>query len=137
MTDIQALLTMAGHDYSWPAGGYRPTSSARSGLFAFLKDYADSKCAFCGVHDEHGEACHLVSGGPKRKGYVAGNLAYGCRDCNELDADNGKVIAQETIKFPKLIPTVWPSIPELTAQGELLKLESNMRKENKRAIRGM
>lgn len=131
------MIIAAGANFDWPTAGSRPNTDPRSGLFAFLKDYANGICAFCGQADENGEACHIVSGGKNRRGYVPGNLGYGCRACNEIDAEYGEIVSFESIRRPDLIPTEWPGMPELRRKGIQLKKESDNRKERIRQIRGL
>lgn len=133
-----ALVSLAGDDFTWSGSYARPASDIRSGLFAFLADYAGGLCAFCG--DDLGEgwqACHIVSGGAGRRGYVPGNLAAGCADCNDADRDQGAIVALSTIMRADLIPTAWPTNTELRTMGQARKAEAEARRQAKRAARGM
>jgi hypothetical protein len=134
-----ALVTAAGPTFAWDGiPSSRPSSDIRSGLFAFLADYAGGTCAFCG--DSLGEgwqACHIVSGGKGRRGYLPGNLAAGCADCNDADRDAGEVVALATIMRPDLVPSAWPTNAELIALGKARKVAAEARRAAKRARRGM
>lgn len=136
------MVALAGPEYTWTgAGASRPTLMVRNGLFAFLAEYADRVCVFCGERTEQGYACHIVSSGRTghdgRSGYLPGNLAYGCEDCNEIDRQNGPVIEFSTIRHPELIPTEWPKRSELAERGEAIGIERRARRELKKAKRGM
>lgn len=138
---VTRMVTLATPDYSWPNGGSRPTLMVRNGLFAFLASFAGMRCVFCGEHTDKGYACHIVSSGRTghdgRKGYLPGNLAYGCEDCNEIDRGNGPVIAFDSILHPELIPTEWPARKELELQGIAIGIAKNAKREVKRQKRGM
>lgn len=138
---VSTMVALAGPDYSWPSGGSRPTLVIRNGLYAFLADYAGRRCAFCGEDTPEGYACHIVSSGREghdgRKGYMPGNLGYGCADCNEIDRQNGPVIEFDSILHPELIPTEWPNRKELAERGEAIAIEKRMKREVKRQKRGM
>lgn len=136
-TAITALTVLAGPAYTWVGVGSRPTSDARVALMAFLKAYASSTCAFCGEEDANGEACHIVSGGSARRGWVEGNLAYGCRTCNLIDAKEGTIVAFDSIVRPDLVPMAWPTMPELTREGRALKEKGDAETARKRALRGL
>lgn len=140
-TTIADMVLAAGPDYTWPAGGSRPTLMVRNGLYAFLASHAGMRCAFCGEYTTDGYACHIVSSGRTghdgRKGYLPGNLAWGCADCNEIDRANGPVIEFNSIAFPELIPTVWPSRKELEKEGTRIAQEKSDKREAKKRIRGM
>lgn len=133
------LVTLAGPAFTWqgvPAS--RPQTDIRTGLFAFLADYSGGLCAFCGEGLGDGwQACHIVSAGPMRRGYVAQNLAAGCSDCNEADRQNGPIVAYETIMRPDLIPSEWPTNKELVALGKQRKAEVEARRNAKSERRGM
>lgn len=135
-----ALVAMAGTDFTWLAtsGTHRLTSDARVGLAAWLTDAQGSTCAFCG--DSLGgkpELCHIVSGGEMRKGFLAPNIAMGCRDCNEIDSKAWKVIGYESIARADLVQIEWPDTPYLASLGRDLKIQNEDRKNKKREIRGM
>lgn len=134
---LSTLTAMAGTDYSWPTGGSRPESDVRTGIMVFLADYAGGTCAFCGDAAPESEVCHIVSGGRGRKGWVPGNLAHGCLECNDIDGENGEIIALETILRPDLIPTEWPSTKDLRAMGIAAKNAKREAREIKRVKRGM
>lgn len=136
-TDHNLLIVAAGPTFSWPTPSSRPTSDIRAGLFAWLKDACGNVCAFCG---EEGvtQACHIVSaGGDGRRGYVPGNIAMGCDDCNETDRAAGPIVEYATILRPDLIPTEWPVNSELRKLGIDIKVENAKRREEKKRKRGM
>jgi hypothetical protein len=137
---LARLTRLAGEGYRWdiPANTARLSSDPRAGLRVWLASFQNGKCAFCGeALDERFDICHVVSGGENRKGWYEGNLAAGCRECNELDGANGPVIAFETIVRPDLIPQEWPAIPVLARAGRAAKQETLARKERKAIARGM
>lgn len=136
---VTELVDMAGADYSWPVVGvHRLSSDARAGLRAWLGEVQNGVCAFCDEPLNEGwDICHIVSGGPQRKGWAEGNLAAGCRECNLLDARNGMVVAYETIIRRDLIPATWPAIVDLTDMGRQIKCEQELAKAAKAAKRGM
>lgn len=135
----QTLALMAGPDHAWEGTGSRPTSDTRAGLFAFLADYANGICAFCGMHSNNGEVCHIISAGPKRKGFVPANLVWGCLECNDIDGEAGGYadVEFDSIKRVDLIPTMWPTMSELTKRGIAIKKDRMTTKQIKREIRGM
>ena len=133
-----ALVAMAGASFDWNGSHARPDTDVRSGLFAFLIDYSGGLCAFCG--DDAGsdwQACHIVSGGKGRRGYVPGNLAAGCADCNDADREQGAIVVLSTIMRADLIPTAWPTNTELRAMGKARKAAAEARRQAKREARGM
>lgn len=135
----KTLTLMAGPDHAWEGTGSRPTSDTRAGLFAFLADYANGICAFCGMYSDNGEICHVISAGPKRKGFVPANLVWGCMECNDIDGEAGGFsdVSFGSITRADLIPTVWPTTSELTKRGIEIKKARAEAKQIKKEIRGI
>lgn len=133
------LVAMAGSTYDWATTpGHRPTSDVRQGLRMWLAAMQGDRCAACGdTLGEGWELSHVVSGGAARKGFVPGNIFAGCRACNEIDAENGPVIAFNSILFANLIPTEWPATTVLRDMGIAAKEEFTNRKNSRRKARGM
>lgn len=136
---IMRLAHMAGVDYLWEGvKGYRLSSDPRAGLRLWLATVQNDTCAFCG--DALGvdwELCHIVSGGPNKKGWLPGNIAAGCNVCNDIDAKAHAVIPFHTINRPELIPSEWPDITILSRMGKAEKVEKENRAKEKRMRRGM
>jgi hypothetical protein len=122
------LVSLAGQDFSWPAGGSKPTSKdgVRLGLSRFIEQYANGLCVLCGLFDGV-EIAHIVSSGKgngsNAKGYIPGNLGWTCRVCNLVDGEQWKVIPYDSIRHPELIPSVWPSRAELSDYGLAARLD--------------
>lgn len=124
------LIAMAGAQFLWGGQYARPASNLRPGLYAFLKEYAKSFCVFCEAYDDNGEICHIVSGtstvnseGRQRRGYIQGNIGYGCRMCNEIQAIDGRIVDYDSIARPDLIPVIWPDNAALKTRTERLQWE--------------
>lgn len=124
---IQECVTMAGRDLTWPlVKAARPHSDIRTALAKFLWEYANGICVFCDtpVSPDGSNMCHIVSsGGPKvRRGYVAGNLANGCKGCNDRHAlEFPHYVPLSEVKRPELVPVVWPLDKVLRREGRLIK----------------
>lgn len=97
--------------------GSRPTNSVRNALAAFLHFYSP-QCVVCakvtviGLADSMHNAFqvgHIVPGGPKRMGWVAGNLATMCRACNNYIGDRDVTEFIPRFKNAEGIPSEWPS----------------------------
>lgn len=87
-----ALVAMAGDDFLWTAyAGTQsyPAGDAFRGLVEILRDAQEGLCVACGegLAGERTQVCHIVSGGPKGRGYVGGNLYLGHVDCNDIDRE--------------------------------------------------
>lgn len=140
-TQYLTIALAAGPDFTWAGGGTaRPETEVRAGIMAHLIASARGVCAFCGmVNDGAWEVCHIASGGygNGRKGWMPGNLAAGCIDCNDVDGDNGPLVAYETIVRPDLIVTEWPTRAELREIGKAEKAKREANRESKRIARGM
>ena len=132
------LITHAGPSLMWENGklgktgqpllGTRPRSDTRRGLRAWLYRESQGLCVFHGgpVRWEETECCHIVATGPTqdvngkriRRGWVPGNIAIGCRACNEAHAVRyGAVVPMDAIARPDLIPDVWPGETALRDLG--------------------
>lgn len=130
---IVYMTRLAGADFRWTATddvrggkGYRLSSLPRLGLRLWLAQQADYRCVFCGhptpvfdpiTGESIGELCHIVSRGPDKRGWLAGNIGWGCSGCNDWQALRGPVVEFVGIAHPERIPTEWPSIPTLTRMG--------------------
>lgn len=117
---------LAGSGFTWSASkSARPHSDIRTGLKAWLYQYAQGLCVFCAmpVSEGRSQACHIVSsGGPKvRRGYLAGNIANGCGDCNDRHGESFDIVPLSEIARPDLVPIVWPSNVELRNLGRAIK----------------
>lgn len=137
---LNRLILLAGELFGWDSAtpGYRLSSDPRAGLRVWIGNHQNGKCAFCGCAlGIDWELCHIVSGGPGKRGWVAGNIAAGCNDCNDIDAKAHAVIPFHTINHPELIPTEWPPTPILARMGKAEKAERENRKAEKRMARGM
>jgi hypothetical protein len=129
----QELVEWAGPDFMWENGpklGTRGNSAARAGLRAFLLDYSNRTCVFCGTEvgtrvGEH-EMCHIVAAGPTstpdgkriRRGYVPANIAIGCTPCNADQVERyGQIVPMSGILLPDRVPHAWPTETELREAG--------------------
>lgn len=120
------MVRLAGPSFAWNNGvaGHRPTAAARVGLRYFLGQFSDFRCAACGkdVDFSEAETCHIVSRGKAKRGFLFGNLFYGCSACNIAQKDNGPVV-----EFHDLIadlipgPNDNPGMPFLTNLGNSLR----------------
>lgn len=135
MTTLETLHALAvagaGSDFNWanerracarPQGG-------QSNLLAWLTRAQDGVCAACGETLNDGtalEVCHLVSGGPKRRGYVAGNLYAGHKSCNDDDRELfGYVVPVTSLARPDVVALTRPTTDDLatmvdTNRGDML-----------------
>lgn len=115
-----ANVAAAGSDYMWDGiTGTQscPRGDAFPGLVAFLAIAQQGICAACG--DEFGSetlnVCHIVSQGPRKRGYVAGNLYLGHRGCNETDITYGAAVPLASLIRADLIPTTYPTRADMLA----------------------
>ena len=116
---VNTLRAMARDANGYAAVGADPGGSPRAMLGQFLWEYANGKCVVCGEATRRGasprewdraEAGHIVPAGPKRSGYVPGNLANMCRACNSAIGDRDLTEYVGRFVYPDGIPTVWPRI---------------------------
>lgn len=127
---IAQTAISAGPDFTWTAvASSRPHTDIRTGLKRFLWEFANGKCVFCGAQTqfERSQACHIVSsGGPRvRRGYIAGNIANGCGDCNDAHKEQFDIVPIGEIRHPELVPMAWPSNVQLRNDGRLIKAARN------------
>lgn len=118
---IDYFVSLAGPEFEWSIiRGSRPGCSGyRKGLRQYLYTFQRSTCAFCGNYErlDYMEMCHIV---PKRgmdAGYLPGNIALGCRKCNESHGDN--VVPYSAISRPDLVAISWPSRRDCEALAHL------------------
>lgn len=131
------LVNWAGPDFMWtngPSLGTRGNSAQRAGLRVFLLDYSNRTCVFCGTEvgtrvGQH-EMCHIVAAGPNstptgqriRRGYVPGNIAIGCVECNADQVERyGQIVPMAGILLPELVPVSWPRETDLRLAGSLAR----------------
>lgn len=106
--------------------GSRLPGNVRSAFADFIFSFSDYRCVVCGQDvivgaepndPKRAELGHLVPGGPKRLGYVPGNIACECRACNAAghNIDQSKWI--HLFAIPEGIPTEWPTNRELLAMA--------------------
>jgi hypothetical protein len=125
------LVKWAGTDLMWengPIGKFGPLVGARSnsawkrGLREFIEAYANGQCVFCGTDtDGSGELCHIVASGPKRRGFVPGNIALGCYTCNREQVTRyGEIVPVSGIRYPHLVPSEWPTATALQNAGKAI-----------------
>lgn len=129
------MVAAALADWSTMGNTARLSSDPRAGLAAWMLAAQDGICAFCGDAAIQPEVCHIVPGGRERKGWIAGNLAIGCRECNELDG--GNLVEFNSIKRADLIQMTWPERTELARIGKAEKVAKEKAREAKRIQRGM
>jgi len=114
-TDHRSLVALAGDDFLWTAyAGTQsyPAGDAFRGLVAILNTAQDGLCVACGegLAGERTQVCHIVSGGPKGRGYVGGNLYLGHVDCNDLDREvYGAIVPLDSLVRADLILAERPS----------------------------
>lgn len=136
------LVAMAGPIFDWPCGGTsRLKSVERSGLYRYLREYAGTLCAFCGIATQIGEMGHVVSSGKgngnNAKGYTPGNLGWCCIPCNAIDGARWAVIPYETIVRVDLIPDYWPDNQTLALLGELERAQHDTDRLHRCTLRGI
>lgn len=114
-TMINNFAAAAGEDFAWDNGiaGWKPAGPVKVALREWLVSFQGGVCVFCEAHDEALELCHIVSRGPKVKGFVAGNVAAGCTSCNARQKEAGPIVHLVDIARPDLIALDWPSVPTL------------------------
>ena len=126
------LVKWAGTDFQWENGplgkhgrrvGSRPNSAQRRALREYVETYANGQCVFCGTDtDGNGELCHVVASGPKRRGFVPGNIALGCYRCNRDQVERfGEIVPMSAILLPELVPSEWPTPMALQTRGKQLE----------------
>jgi hypothetical protein len=123
---IDLFILQAGPDFTWATvKSSRPHIDIRTALKKYLWDYANGRCVFCDepISFERSQACHIVSsGGPSvRRGYVAGNIANGCGDCNDDHGTRFEVVPMSEIARPDLVPSVWPAYKDLRVIGRAMR----------------
>lgn len=103
------MVQAAGPKFTWDVvegmAGWRYSPDPRAGLRYFLGEYAGWRCAACGrdLDISEAEVCHIVSRGKAKKGFLFGNVFYGCTDCNTAQKENGPIV-----EFHELIPELIP-----------------------------
>ena len=115
-TTIERNVSLAGPDYLWEGedgkGRFvRPRADLRGAIRFYLWTVAGGACPRCGhgVTYEESQTCHIVSRGPKLRGFVSGNLYAGHPECNERDKAYGPVIPAYMFARPELVALTWPT----------------------------
>lgn len=126
-TDVQGFVALAGEGFLWAdvSGTSRPPSNVRGSLRDDLWARQGGICAACGEGDNGIplEFNHVVSRGPKVKGFVRGNIFAGHSSCNArtkpLYNDEGALISgvevldSQYLKRMDVVPTEWTPFPIL------------------------
>jgi hypothetical protein len=134
-----ALVTMAGTDFMWDAA---PTCTLARvqvhGLREYMRQAQGGLCAACGMAlNEYGEMCHVVSAGPKSRGWVEGNIYLGHSACNEADRQHGAIVPLSSILRSDLILTEWPDATARRVMGEVQRDKTRAMVAEKQALRGL
>lgn len=130
-SDIARFDMLAGPDRMWDevTGCHRPPSDVRRALRADIAERQGGVCPVCGNAIEFGQFNHVVSRGPKVKGFIPGVVFVGCAPCNLRCAylygevtDDGRVVDGGVIPFdglarPDVIPTEWTPFPILRTRS--------------------
>lgn len=110
-------IALAGTDFSWSAGSKGRPQGGQAALLGWLLARQDGICAACGETDETGDVwqvCHIVSGGPNRRGYIAGNVYAGHQTCNDADRDHyGAIVPLSSLVRVDVVPTTYPTAADL------------------------
>lgn len=120
LATLHALnIAMAGDDFAWEAGSKGRPQGGQAALLAWLMAQQDGICAACGEGNESGDVwqvCHIVSGGPNRRGYIAANVYGGHQTCNDADRDVfGAIVPLTSLVRADLVPTTYPTAADLSA----------------------
>lgn len=103
------------------AEGSRPENILRNAIAMFLFTFSPN-CVVCnrltvmGLSDANKNAFqvgHIVPGGKKRMGWIAGNLATMCRSCNSRIGDIDLSSRIPDFKNANGIPATWPTNSEM------------------------
>lgn len=134
-----ALVTMAGDDMMWDAA---PTCTLARvqvhGLREYMRQAQQGMCAACGLAlNEYGEMCHIVSAGPKSRGWVAGNIYLGHMACNEADRQYGAIVPLSSLLRADLILTEWPDASDRRRMGEVQRDKARALVAEKQQLRGL
>jgi hypothetical protein len=115
--DVARLSALAGDDFDYAAvrGSDRPSTSynggnPRMGLRTYLHAQQGGICVECGkpVALDVAETAHVVSRGPKVKGFMPGNLMALHPACNTAQKDRGPIVDPDTLARPDLVVMSWP-----------------------------
>jgi len=109
-------------------GNSRPENVLRNAIAAFLFTFS-SRCVVCNKETVRGlsdtahnafQVGHIVPGGTKRNGWIAGNLATMCRSCNSFIGDTDCTSFLPRFKNVAGIAMVWPTNNELKAMFPMI-----------------
>lgn len=120
-SDVDRFTAMAGPDFLWAGvrGSSRPASDVRTALREDLKARQGGLCFACGeALGDEGEFCHIVSRGPKRLGWMPGNIGIGHAVCNERQKLSGEIVPVSDMVRPDVVPTEWTPFPILRKIGK-------------------
>ena len=118
LTTLHTLnIAMAGDDFAWCSGSKGRPQGGQAALLAWLMAQQGDVCAACGEGNEVGDVwqvCHIVSGGPNRRGYIAGNVYAGHQTCNDADRDvYGAIVPLTSLVRADVVPVTYPTASDL------------------------